>query len=137
MSLYKELHSADETMAFAGDMAKEIKSPSIVYLIGELGAGKTTFVRGFLRAFGYTGRVKSPSYTIVEHYQIDEQSVYHVDLYRLQSENELEFLGFRDYLAEDAIFFIEWPENAASLLPAADVTITIEFFQQGRRIKIT
>ena len=100
--------------------------PFIICLRGELGAGKTTLVRGFLRAFGFKGRVKSPTFTILEPYQIQDQTIYHLDLYRLNNECDLEYIGIRDYLATGAIFLIEWPEKAEKILPVPDLIIDIK-----------
>lgn len=131
------LTTEQATFDFAASIASQVRAPCLIFLSGELGAGKTTFVRGFLRALGYHEHVKSPSYAIVEHYQIAEQTIYHIDLYRLQTPSELDYLGLRDYLAEKAICLIEWPEKAAGLLPAADIHITMAFAKEGRYFQIT
>ena len=108
----------------------------VIYLQGDLGAGKTTLVRGVLNALGYTGRVKSPTYTLLETYQVAGLDLCHFDLYRMNNETEWESAGFRDEFNERNIFFIEWPDKARSLLPPADVEIVFEILPQGRRVKI-
>jgi tRNA threonylcarbamoyladenosine biosynthesis protein TsaE len=104
----------------------------LVLLRGDLGAGKTTLVRGFLRDAGHAGSVKSPTYTLVEPYRIDDLQVFHFDLYRVVDPEELEDIGFRDYLAESAWRFIEWPERAGDLLPLADLVVELRVSGEGR-----
>ncbi len=107
-----------------------------VYLRGELGAGKTTCVRGLLRALGVTGTIRSPTYTLVETYNTGQVACVHVDLYRLRGEADLDALGLRDYLAAGHLILIEWPEHAAGALPAADVDIAFDDADQGRRASV-
>jgi tRNA threonylcarbamoyladenosine biosynthesis protein TsaE len=108
----------------------------VVGLEGELGTGKTTLVRGWLRALGVSGPIRSPTYTLIEPYDICQNRVYHFDLYRLSDPEELEYLGARDYFAGDCLCLIEWPERAKGWLPQADLTIKIEFAEQGRRVRL-
>lgn len=108
----------------------------VIYLHGDLGAGKTTLVRGVLNALGYTGRVKSPTYTLVEPYHANGLDLRHFDLYRLHDEEEWEAAGFRDEFDGRNIFFIEWPEKALQLIPPADLKIDLEILPQGRKAVI-
>ncbi len=109
----------------------------IVYLKGDLGAGKTTLVRGFLHGLGYPGTVKSPTYTLMEPYRIGEKSICHLDLYRLADAEELEYLGVRDLLEEERVLLIEWPERGEGFLPVADLTILISHREQGRGVELS
>jgi len=108
----------------------------VIYLHGDLGAGKTTFVRGVLNALGYSSRVKSPTYTLVEPYHISGLDLRHFDLYRLHDKNEWEAAGFRDEFDGRNILFIEWPKKAQGLIPEADLEINLKIISKGRKIEI-
>lgn len=127
---------ADETamLAYGASVAQQFPSGGLITLHGDLGAGKTTLVRGLLHGLGHMGKVKSPTYTLVEPYHLQGRDIYHFDLYRLADPEELEYLGFRDYLRPDALCLVEWPEKAASLLPPADLRLYIRHCDDGREI---
>jgi len=128
----------EQAMLEAGrNLAEKLGAGLLVFLIGDLGAGKTTLVRGFLRGLGYAGVVKSPTYNLVESYVINDLNVFHFDLYRLMDAEELEYMGIRDYLNEKSICFIEWPDKGEGLLPSPDVCIEISIKGSERELLIS
>ncbi|BAZ94873.1 tRNA (N6-adenosine(37)-N6)-threonylcarbamoyltransferase complex ATPase TsaE [Thiohalobacter sp. COW1] len=129
-----ELDGEAAMEAFGARLAQALPPGLQIHLQGDLGAGKTTLVRGFLRGLGHSGRVKSPTYTLIEPYRIGERQLYHLDLYRLADPEELEFLGIRDLFDPGVTSLIEWPERGAGLLPPPDLLIRIEHLPAGRRL---
>ena len=111
---------------------------TIIFLYGPLGVGKTTFVRGFLKGLGFDGKVKSPTYTLVEPYLISQQAIFHFDFYRIQNPKELEYIGIQDYFSPQTICFIEWPKQGLAFLPAPDIDCYFSFSnsKEGREIRM-
>ncbi|WP_332765237.1 tRNA (adenosine(37)-N6)-threonylcarbamoyltransferase complex ATPase subunit type 1 TsaE [Pseudomonas koreensis] len=132
------LYLADEQAMsdFGARIARVTQGHGLIFLEGNLGMGKTTLSRGIIRGLGHVGAVKSPTFTLVEPYEIGDVSAFHFDLYRLVDPEELEFLGIRDYFEDDALCLIEWPDKGAGFLPKPDLTITISPQDSGRSLKI-
>ncbi len=126
---------SDAQEALGRTLATALGGRGVVYLQGDLGAGKTTLTRGILRGYGHTGNVKSPTYTLVEPYELESVTAYHFDLYRLTDPEELELLGIRDYCRPDTLSIIEWPDRGKPFLPPADLTITIKVVADGRELE--
>lgn len=135
--MVETLWLADEaaTEALGGRLAKTLPR-GLVWLQGDLGAGKTTLVRGWLRQLGHTGAVKSPTYTIVEPYQMADIDIYHFDLYRLADAEELDMIGGRDYFSEPALCLVEWPQRAAAAMPSPDLIVTLTARANGRDARL-
>lgn len=119
---------------FANKFSCDIPRPLVIWLEGDLGAGKTSFARALIHALGYTGRVKSPTYGLLEHYQLDSLQVLHMDLYRISDPGELEFLGVEDLRDEQTILLIEWPEKGGTWLPQPDFVFRFAYADQGRTL---
>lgn len=130
------LPDEDATSALGADLAQVLEPGLVVYLSGDLGAGKTALTRAVLRGLGYGGKVKSPTYTLVEHYVVSRLNLYHFDLYRFGDPREWLDAGFHEYFNADSACFVEWPEKAASLLPPPDLRISLEIQGSGRRADI-
>lgn len=136
---YQEIVIANEKamMQLGGKIAKQFPKGGIVLLEGDLGVGKTTLVRGLLRSLGFQGTVKSPTYTLVEPYQINDRTIYHFDLYRLGDPEELEYMGGRDYWSSNALCLIEWPDRAQGYLPDADLKLILIHAGDKRIVKLS
>ena len=134
--LTRFLPSEAETLAFGAALAAALEPGLVVFLSGELGAGKTTLARGVLRGLGHAGRVKSPSFALVEPYTFSRLYLYHFDFYRFTDPRELGDAGFREYFNPESVCLVEWPENAAGWLPAADLRITLRVQGTGRQLEI-
>jgi tRNA threonylcarbamoyladenosine biosynthesis protein TsaE len=134
--MQRYLDSTEATERFGAALWHLLPPKCLVFLHGDLGAGKTTLVRGFLQAAGHAGAVKSPTYTLVEEYRIGGRKIYHFDLYRLADPEELEWIGIRDYLDDEAICIVEWPEMGEGMLPKADVSIRLSVQDAGRLIEV-
>lgn len=130
---------ADEAalLAKAAELSKAIDTPCVISLSGELGAGKTTFARAFIQALGYSGAVKSPTYTLLETYQAGGLEIAHFDLYRLEDPEELHALAYRDVMASADVVLVEWAEKGGSLMPDAHYVVDIEYAAPGRIIHLS
>ena len=134
--LEKEIFGEEAMELFGEKLAASLKSGGVVYLDGNLGMGKTTLVRGMLRGLGYSGPVKSPTYTIVEPYELAGIEAFHFDLYRISDAEELEYMGIRDYFKEGALCLIEWAEMGEGVLPKPDLIVHLNLVRHGRSISI-
>lgn len=130
------LKDTEATEQFGAKLWAELPSKCVIFLHGDLGAGKTTLVRGVLRAAGYTGAVKSPTYTLVEEYTIGGRKIFHFDLYRVADPEELEWIGIRDYFDQDCVCFIEWPDMGKGFLPEPDRVISLATDGAGRSLEL-
>jgi len=133
----KIIANETEMLAFGGHLFEVTPLGSVIYLQGDLGAGKTTLTRGFIQKAGHNGSVKSPTFTLVEPYEfLPSKSIFHFDLYRIHEPEELELMGIRDYFYEKSICLIEWPELGDKILPKADLICQIEINHKQRKITI-
>lgn len=130
------LRSPEAQLAFGESLSALLPSDCVIYLEGDLGTGKTTLTRGILHGLGHHGAVRSPTYTLIEPYQVSNGPVYHLDLYRLADPEELEYLGLRDLMGEDAMWVVEWPDRGSGMLPEADLRIRIDDIPEGRRLTL-
>ena len=133
--LERYLNSAAATEALGARLASALAPGCVLYLRGDLGAGKTTLARGLLRGLGHPGTVKSPTFTLVEPYQLGRWRLFHWDLYRLADPEELEYLGLRDQIDGEAVLLIEWPERGQGALPRADVAVWLEYLGEQRGVR--
>jgi tRNA threonylcarbamoyladenosine biosynthesis protein TsaE len=134
----RHLPDAESTEQLGARLGATCLPGVMIYLKGDLGAGKTTLVRGMLRQMGYTGRVKSPTYTLVEEYRLAERRLFHFDLYRIADPDELEYIGLDEMCRGDAICLVEWPEMGSGRLPRADLVIELAHNPgSGRDIRLT
>lgn len=125
------------TRRLGAALAAGIAPGRVIFLSGDLGAGKTTLVQGLLRALGFTGRVKSPTYSLVELYKLSSLNLYHFDFYRFEDRSEWDDSGFREYFSQDSACVVEWPERVAGLLAPPDLELRLEFSGTGRGALLT
>lgn len=130
------VETADDMERLGHELAAVCHPGLQFFLSGELGAGKTTLVRGLLHGLGHGGKVKSPTYTLVEPYSLDGYEVYHFDLYRINSPDELEAMGYREYPGPDAICLLEWPEKAGDYLGMPDLYLRLSHIDSGREVSL-
>ena len=130
------LADTDATLAAGARLGRQLRAGMVFTLSGELGAGKTTLVRGSLRELGWQGAVKSPTYTLVEHYALSSLYFYHFDFYRLTDPDEWETSGFSDYFRPDSVCAIEWPDRVGAHLRVRDVEVALAHLERGRALKL-
>jgi len=131
-----ELPDEDSVGDLARAFVPALQAPLVIYLQGDLGAGKTTFARALIHALGYRGRVKSPSYGLLEPYEAGGFNVLHLDLYRIESADELDYIAVRDLFDNNSILLVEWPEKGAGFLPPADLVLKFEEAEAQHFVRI-
>ncbi|GGI83111.1 tRNA (adenosine(37)-N6)-threonylcarbamoyltransferase complex ATPase subunit type 1 TsaE [Legionella impletisoli] len=130
------LPSEEDTIALAKRCAKILRSPATLTFRGNIGAGKTTFIRAMLKALGICSTIKSPTFSLVETYSLDTFQIHHFDLYRIHDEAELEYIGFRDYFTSQSVCCIEWPEHGTHYLNVVDIEFALMAHGEGRRLSL-
>ncbi|WP_227817656.1 tRNA (adenosine(37)-N6)-threonylcarbamoyltransferase complex ATPase subunit type 1 TsaE [Nitrogeniibacter aestuarii] len=135
-ALHAHLKDEDDTLAMGAKIAPALTPGLVIYLVGDLGAGKTTLVRGLLRALGHTGSVKSPTYTLIEPYVVSRLNLYHFDFYRFTSPDEYLEAGLEEYFTNEGVCLVEWPDKAAPYVAAPDVEIGLTVAGDGRDITL-
>ncbi|BCB25873.1 tRNA (adenosine(37)-N6)-threonylcarbamoyltransferase complex ATPase subunit type 1 TsaE [Sulfurimicrobium lacus] len=136
MKVARYLADENSTARLGFELAMVLHPGLVFYLVGDLGAGKTTLVRSVLRGLGFQGKVKSPTYALVESYVVSSLNLYHFDLYRFADPEEWESSGFREYFNPHTVSFVEWPEKAVGFLPPADVIIHLGIRDFGREAEL-
>ncbi|MCP4494034.1 MAG: tRNA (adenosine(37)-N6)-threonylcarbamoyltransferase complex ATPase subunit type 1 TsaE [Gammaproteobacteria bacterium] len=131
------IRNEKQMRAFGARLISACSSGGIITLHGNLGAGKTTLVRGALESLGITSGVRSPTYTLIEYYPLEPLSIAHFDLYRLGEAEELEYIGFRDYLNDKTLCFIEWPERAEGILGDIGLQVNLDYHPDGRGVELS
>ncbi len=132
LSLPRERDARD----LAGRLAGVCPRDFVIYLHGDLGTGKTTLARAMIKALGHDGAVRSPTYTLIEPYEVSGRRIFHLDLYRLADPGELEYLGLRDLLSEEAVLLVEWPSRGRGMLPEPDLECHLDHAGSGRRLEL-
>jgi len=130
------LFGEEAMVEFGRKLGHNCSGGVVIFLEGELGVGKTTLCRGVLKAFGYEGAVKSPTYTLVEPYELGDKMLCHFDLYRLSEPEELEYMGIRDYFSDSSVCLVEWSSQGQGVLPAPDLMINITLVEEGRELSV-
>lgn len=135
-TLHFKLADESAQVALGGKLAQALEYRGLIFLVGDLGAGKTTLSRGVLHSLGYEGAVKSPTYTLLEPYELDQYKVFHYDLYRLGDPEELEFIGGRDLFSDQALHLVEWPSMGEGWLPVPDLIVQLALAETGRAARV-